>query len=237
MIIQPTQTFLDGCKTIGLELSDQEIQGLGRYLHLLLETNKQFNLTGIREPEQAWMRHILESLGLIAHIEGPMLIVDVGSGGGLPGLPLAICLPEVEMTLIEATAKKANFLQGVVDDLGLKNVKIINERAEVAGQDPLYRQTFDLAVSRAVGKMSEVLELCIPLVKVGGRVMTIKGKRVQEEMQEAADALAILGTGEIELFEALPGMEDEAVIVEVAKEHPTAKAYPRQAGTPKHQPL
>jgi 16S rRNA (guanine527-N7)-methyltransferase len=235
----PPESFLNDCKTVGLELSESELAALGRYLHLLLETNKQFNLTAITDPEAAWRRHILESLSFMPHLASARTIIDVGSGGGLPGLPLAIALPaaSVQVTLLEATGKKANFLKHIAEEMGLSHVRVVNERAEVVGQDARYRQQFDAAVSRAVGAMNVLLEFSMPLVRMNGKMLAMKGAKAGEELEQSTDAMQILGGGEIEIYEALPGLEDDAVIVEIEKARPTPKTYPRRNGEPKRVPL
>ncbi len=235
--IPPTESFLRDCKTIGLELPDAEVAALGRYLHLLLETNKLFNLTAITEPEAAWRRHILESLSFVPHIGEGRSVIDVGSGGGVPGIPLAIAMPLVQVTLLEATGKKAKFLQSVIDDMKLKNAAVVNDRAETVGQSKRHRQQYDIAVSRAVGPMNVLVELCLPLVKVGGRMLAMKGAKAEAELNEATDGIMLLGGGELEVFEAMPGLEDEAVIVEIQKANETPRTYPRLPGEPKRVPL
>jgi len=235
--LEPPDVFGQACATIGLELTDAELGRLGRYLHLLLETNRQFNLTAITDPGQAWRRHILDSLSLLPFIDASGPLIDVGSGGGLPGVPLAIARPQLPITLLEATGKKARFLERVVDDLGLTRVTVVSARAEEAGRQQTHRQRYATAVARAVGPMRVLLEYALPLVREGGRVLAMKGRRVEAELDESGDALLELGGGAVELYEALPGLEDEAVIVEVRKAGPTPPPYPRRPGEPKANPL
>ncbi|MHB1158601.1 MAG: 16S rRNA (guanine(527)-N(7))-methyltransferase RsmG [Phycisphaerales bacterium] len=239
----PAPQFLQSCQTLGLSLSHAELDQLTRYLDLLLETNKQFNLTAIVDPEKAWLRHILDSLSLLPHIptsgggSGSLSLIDVGSGGGLPGIPLAICLPQVNITLLEATGKKAHFLEQAARDLQLANVRVIHERAETLGQHKNHRQQYDLAIARAVGPLRVLLELTLPFVKVGGKLLAMKGIKAEAELAEATDAVMLLGGGEFECFEAMPGLDDEAVIIEIAKADQTPKKYPRLPGEPKLHPL
>ncbi|MFA7237150.1 MAG: 16S rRNA (guanine(527)-N(7))-methyltransferase RsmG [Phycisphaeraceae bacterium] len=234
----PTPRFLQSCQALGLSLSPAELDQLARYLDLLLETNKQFNLTAIKDPEQAWLRHILDSLSLLSHLPTSTSGgIDVGSGGGLPGIPLAICLPNIHFTLLEATGKKARFLQSVIDDLKLPNVRVIHERAETLGQHQNHRQQYDFAVARAVGPLRVLLELTLPFVKVGGKLLAMKGVKAEAELADATDAVMLLGGGEFECFEAMPGLDDEAVIIQIAKADQTPKKYPRLPGEPKLHPL
>lgn len=235
--LTPSAQFHGACTTVGLSLSDDELHKLGQYLALLLSTNQQFNLTAITAPDAAWMRHVLDSLSVLAYIESAQQIIDVGSGGGLPGLPLAICCPDKTFVLLEATGKKARFLQTAAAELGLNNVTVHHNRAETIGQQALHRQKYDVAMARAVGPMRVLLELALPLVKIGGRVLAMKGRRVVDELDEAGDAMMLLGAGAVEVYEALPGLEDEAVIVEIVKDRTTPRTYPRRPGEPKTNPL
>ena len=233
----PPPTFNAACQTVGLQLEPAERDRLAAYLQLLLETNKQFNLTAIKEPAEAWQRHILDSLSLLPFIGEARNLIDIGSGGGLPGIPLACVLPDLPITLVEATGKKARFLATCISELGLGRVEVVTDRAETAGQGVMWRGKYDIAVARAVGPLNVLLELTMPFVRSDGRVLAMKGRRLDEELRDAGDALMILGQGEIEVYEALPGLEQDAVIVEVTKRAPTPKAYPRRPGEPKTNPL
>ena len=224
-----------------IEVTEGELSALGRYLDLLLEVNEQFNLTAVRDRDQAWRRHIIDSLTLIPHLsdlaEGAK-VADVGSGGGLPGLPLAITQPKLRFTMIEATGKKARFLERCVRELGLVNSRVVSARAETLGQDPAHRQRYDVAVCRALGPMRELLEYLLPLVRVGGEVLAMKGPTVAAEMDLAANAMTLLGAGGLEIIPAYPDeFEMDAVIVAVAKTGETPRRYPRPPGVPRHEPL
>jgi len=235
-LLPPTQ-FVERCAAVGLQLSPDEIAQLGRYLKQLLDTNQQFNLTAIRDADTAWQRHVLESLSLLPHLDDAGSVVDVGSGGGAPGLPLAITLPDCQITLIEATGKKVRFLTDTAEALALTNVTVLADRAETLGQQGAHRERYDIAVARAVGPMRVLLELTLPLVRVGGRMLALKGESVEEELRDAGDALMTLGGGDVELYEALPGLSDPAVIVAVTKTDATPADYPRRPGLPKQEPL
>lgn len=238
--LKPTAEFDAACQTIGLTLEPAERERLGRYLARLLETNRRFNLTAIRDPAEAWMRHVLDSLSVLPHLptgDRPPQIIDIGSGGGLPGIPLAIARPDARFTLLEATGKKATFLKQTAQALGLKNIAVVNDRAETVGRASAYRQKYDAAIARAVGPMRVMLEYALPFVKVGGRVLAMKGRKVEQELDEAGDALMLLGGGAVEAYEALPGLADDAVIVQITKDRPTPAQYPRRPGEPKANPL
>ncbi len=226
---------------LDLNLADSVIAQLDRYLDLLLDANQHFNLTGIRDRDLAWRRLVIDSLTPLPwldEIDGNPCIVDVGSGGGLPGLVLAIARPDWRFTLIEATGKKANFLKDCVRDLGLAHVRVAPIRAEDAGQDPMHRQRYDAAVCRAVGRMAELAEYTLPLVRVGGSLLAMKGPGVEQELDAAGDAMMLLGGGELAVYDAYPeGFDQNTVIVIVQKAAPTPKAYPRRPGVPRMTPL
>lgn len=226
---------------LGVTLIDGALPKLAHYLTLLLEANERFNLTAIREPEAAWRRHIIDSLtvlpGLEQFVDGAA-VIDVGSGGGLPGIPLAIARPDLEFTLLEATGKKADFLRDCSKAIPLPNVRVVNARAETAGQNKKYREAYDAATCRALGPLRELLEYTLPFVKVGGVLFAMKGPTVESELAPAADAMTQLGAGEFQVHEAYPeGFDQNTVIVSIEKSSPTPKTYPRNPGIPRQSPL
>lgn len=219
---------------LGLALEGALAEQLGRYLALLLETNKSFNLTAITDPQEAWLKHVFDSLTLVPDLRALPAgesIIDVGSGGGLPAIPLAIALPELRFTLLEATAKKARFLEQTAADLGLGNVRVVSDRAESFGQSAA-RETFAAATSRAVSRLPVLLELTLPLVRVGGLSLAIKGEQAALEVEESAEALRILRSCVEETRRSPTG-----VVVRVRKTAATPARYPRRAGEPKRSPL
>ncbi|MEX0652830.1 MAG: 16S rRNA (guanine(527)-N(7))-methyltransferase RsmG [Phycisphaeraceae bacterium] len=226
---------------LGVTLAPDRLDTLARYLARLLDATQRVNLTAIREPDAAWRRLIIDSLTLLPGFDpvpAGAAIIDIGTGGGLPGIPLAIARPDLRVTLLEATGKKVRFLNDCITELHLANTQAIQARAEAVGQDAAHRQRYDVAVSRAVGPMPEVLEYSLPLVKVGGRVLVMKGPKVEQELAAAGDALNILGAGELEVFEAYPpAFGQDLVIVSLLKDRATPKAYPRRPGVPHHEPL
>jgi 16S rRNA (guanine527-N7)-methyltransferase len=243
--LPPTEEFLKAAGDLGVRFEEGDVQKLGLYLALLLHANKAFNLTGVEEPPQAWMRHILDSLMLLAvlaELPAGSKVIDVGSGGGLPGLPLAIVLPELRFTLLEATGKKAEFLKQAVHWLDLKNVDVLAERAEHAARfvgaqsraDGVvaHREAYDAVVARAVGRLAVVAELTVPFAKVGGRVYLIKGQKADEEVAEGMQALYLLHAHHIGTVDTPTGR-----IVVIEKTRPTPRSYPRRDGEPKRSPL
>lgn len=223
-------------------VNDEVLARLAGYLDLLLEVNRQFNLTAVRDRDRAWGTLIVDSLTPLAGLEGLVPegagIIDVGSGGGLPGVPIALALPGVAVTLLEATGKKARFLERCVSELGIKNVRVVQGRAETVGQQGEHRERYDVSVCRAVGPMRVVLEYLLPLVRVGGVVMVMKGPKAEGELEEAGDAMVTLGAGQVRVYDAYPeGFGRDTVIVAVDKEGSTPKAYPRLPGVPGQTPL
>ncbi|MEL7088755.1 MAG: 16S rRNA (guanine(527)-N(7))-methyltransferase RsmG, partial [Planctomycetota bacterium] len=198
-----------------------------------------------------WSRLIVDSLtplpGLPPEAEGDtkdeLRLIDIGTGAGLPGIPLSVTRPDIAVTLVEATGKKIAFLRSVVDQLGLDNVTLYQERIENVGQDRgdfrgPGRGRYDVAVSRAVGPLPVVLEYSLPMLKVGGKVLAMKGPKAEAELRNSGDALTKLGGGEVAVIEAYPAsFGNELVIVSVIKESATPRDYPRLPGLPKKMPL
>lgn len=225
--------FLERCAEFGVAFDEGDVGTLGRFLALLASANKVVNLTAVREPGEAWERHIFDALTLLPLLDGARTVADVGSGGGVPGLPLAIVLPEVRFTLVEATAKKAQFLLFAAEKLGLGNVRVEPRRAEELGQDAAHRGAYDAVVARAVGRLAVVSELCVPLAREeGGRVLLVKGSKADEELAEGRQALHKLHAVHAGTVETPTGR-----VVVLEKSRPTPRIYPRRPGEPKRTPL
>ena len=211
----------------GVALSEQQDQLLSRYIDLLLEANQLVNLTRITDLAAAEIQHVGDALTLLPFLPaGAITLIDVGSGGGVPGIPLAIARLDARVILLEATKKKAAFLSEAIAKLGLTNVQVLAERAESAGRGKL-RESCDVAVARAVGAMDFLVEWCLPLVKKGGKMLAMKGARIADELPAAARAIRLLGGGEPRVHPVeLPGAEHH-VIVEIPKVAKTDSKYPR----------
>lgn len=228
-------------RRLGVELDDATLAKLARYVDLLLETNRKFNLTGVRDRDEAWQRHIVDSLTLmpfLAPIAAGSQLIDVGTGGGLPGIPLALARNDLRVTLLEATGKKARFCAQCAAELGLDRVNTIHDRSETLGRDAKHRQRYNAVVCRAIGPMSTLLEYTMPLARVGGVVLAMKGPKVEGELDGAADALDLLGRGQVQVYDAYPpDFDKHTVVVIVTKQSATEDAYPRLPGVPRRDPL
>jgi 16S rRNA (guanine527-N7)-methyltransferase len=228
--------FIPAAEGLGLAFEPGELDQLGRYLTLLIETNKQFNLTAVDDPSTVWTRHVLDALTLLpmlADLPEEAMIIDVGSGGGVPGIPLSICMPHVKFTLLEPTGKKAAFLTTVAKSLGLANVRVVSDRAENLGQDKArHREKYHAAIARAVGAMNMLVELMIPLVAQGGLILCIKGAKADEELEAARTAIGLLGARHAGTTDTPTG---RVVVLEKASKTPNL--YPRRDGEPKRKPI
>ncbi|MCH8270306.1 MAG: 16S rRNA (guanine(527)-N(7))-methyltransferase RsmG [Planctomycetes bacterium] len=232
----PPASFIESVAELGVAFEPGDTERLGLFLAYLLWANERINLTAIRDPAQAWTRHILDALtllGPLSQLPPGAAVIDIGSGGGLPGIPLAITLPRVRFTLLEATGKKARFLEQVAARLQLPNVEIVNDRAEQAGAEgSALRGRFDAAVARAVGHTRVVAELALPLTRVGGLTLLVKGPRAAEELVEAKRALHALHAAHVGTITTPTGR-----IVVLEKLRATPACYPRRTGEPGRAPL
>jgi 16S rRNA (guanine527-N7)-methyltransferase len=220
-----------------LVLSESQHDQLNRYLDLLSEANQRMNLTRITDRTAAEVQHIGDALTVLPLLpKGSINLADIGSGGGVPGLPLAIARPDARVTLIESTKKKAVFLKQTAASLGLTNVTVLDQRVEDVGHS-INREKFDVAVVRAVATMDWLAEWCLPLLKKGGKMLAMKGQRITEELPIAAMAIRRLGGAPAIVHPIeLPGSEHR-VIAEIVKVQPTDALFPRSATVAKGRPL
>ena len=223
-----------------LSLSPGQIVAFQQYENLLLEWNARFNLTAIRIPEEVRRKHFLDSLScLLAMRETPCeQVIDVGTGAGFPGIPLKIACPKMRLTLVESVGKKADFCRHVVDNLHLDGVRVIQERAEVLGQSKAHREKYDWALGRAVALLPVLVEYLLPLVRVGGGMLAMKGESGPAEAHSAEQAMRLLGGHLRQLIPVtLQGVAEERYLVVVDKVACTPEGYPRRVGTPSKKPL
>lgn len=243
--LSPPTGWVERVEALGVVFAPQEVERLGAYLALLLEANSRMNLTAIRDAEEAWERHILDALTIVpVLVELPenAEVIDVGTGGGIPGLVLACVMPGTRFTLLDATAKKCDFVREAAGTLGLTNVTVVQGRAERLGNDrgepipggrtPGHRARYDGVVSRAVGRLATLLELTVPLAKVGGLIVLTKGQKADEELLEAKQTLHMLHAAHAGTVDTPTGR-----LVVIEKLRDTPKMYPRADGEPKRSPL
>jgi 16S rRNA (guanine527-N7)-methyltransferase len=235
--------LVEGAASIGIQLSDSQLARLDQLGAALREGNRRMNLTRITDAAEVETRHFLDSLSAAVplldrlNIGQTLRLVDVGSGGGMPGLPLKIAFPQLRLTLVESVNKKAEFLRETCSHLGLTEFEVVARRAELAAREPEYRDAFDWATARALGKLPVVVELCAPFLAPGGLLVAHRGGDLDAELTAAAPAfkaLRLWSRTPIEL--SLPGLAGHGLIVG-EKYAPTPDAYPRRPGLPRKRPL
>ena len=221
---------------LNIEEADAKADVLIRYMEKVLQWNEKVNLTAITDREEFVQKHLVDSLLCAETLEftEASSICDVGTGGGFPGVPLAVCYPEKEFVLMDSLAKRIRIVQQICDELSIKNVRAVHGRAEDLARTEDYREAFDLCVSRAVANMRVLSEYCIPFVRVGGSFIAYKGADCESEIDDSKEAIRRLGGGETEIRK-LPHLGHSLVIIK--KVSPTPKTYPRKAGTPARKPL
>ena len=229
-----------GIEDFGIEASDKMLADFQKYKEILVEWNQKMNLTGIEDEKEVFIKHFLDSVSAVTkgYIKNGMSLIDVGTGAGFPGLPIAIMNPNVEVTLLDSLNKRINYLNIVVRELGLKNVTTIHSRAEDGARKQELREKFDVATSRAVANMAVLSEFCMPYVRKGGYFVALKGPSIDEELKNAGNAIKTLG-GELKgiIEVSIEETDLKHNIVEVEKIKPCPKTYPRKAGTITKKPL
>lgn len=229
------QDFLDSCSGQGIELTAESQTKLAAFVRVFLETNQRMNLSAVRDEEGVWMRHIFDSLLLLKHLKADpdQHALDLGSGGGFPGLVLAIVRPDMGWTLVDSVKKKAVFLSETIEALGLENARALSDRAEVLGQSEDHRELYTVVTARAVARLNVLLELTVPLLQVGGHFFAMKGAQAEAEVKEARRAADLLGVKLIRKTEQPGG----GALLDFKKGSPTPSKYPRAVGVPGQKPL
>ena len=225
-------------KILGVRFSVEQIEQFYKYMNLLIEWNEKMNLTAITEPKEIILKHFIDSITILKYIDDNSKLVDVGTGAGFPGVPLSIMNLTLKITLVDSLNKRLIFLQEVVKELNLKNIEIVHARAEEFGQNKNYREKFDIATSRAVANLATLSEYLVPLVKIGGKIISMKASNAKEEINDAQKAIEVLG-GKIEKIEEfdLPESDIGRTIIIIDKNKCTPAIYPRKAGTPAKEPI
>lgn len=219
-----------GARELGVELSDTALEQLDEFARLLVERNHSLNLTRITDPGDIVVNHYLDSLTCLAAAEfqSGARVMDVGTGAGFPGIPIAAARPDLHVVLMDATCKKLAFVEEAAAKIGLANVEILPARAEEIGRDPAHRERYDVVITRALSEMRVLVELCLPLVRVGGLLIAQKGVGIEEEVKAALPMIGQLG-GRLNTMECitLPHSDARRAVVVITKIKPTPAAFPR----------
>lgn len=238
------ESLKNGAELVGITLTPDVIDNLFKFNNLVMEWNQKFNLTSITEDGESAEKHFIDSLLLTKVIEDQKInnsgirVCDVGAGAGFPGIPVKLANPTIDLTLLDSLNKRIGFLQFVIDEFKLQNAEAIHARVEDFGHTKSRRESYDVVTSRAVARLNVLAEFCLPLVRVGGKFLAMKGPDAGNEVMEAEKAIITLG-GQIASVEkfVLPFSQDERNIIVIQKVKTTPKNYPRKAGLPAKKPL
>jgi 16S rRNA (guanine527-N7)-methyltransferase len=231
--------FENGLQQLGITLTDLQYQQFMDYYELLVERNKVMNLTAITELNEVITKHFIDSLAMVKAIKPEReRLLDIGTGAGFPGIPLKIAFPDLNIVLLDSLKKRLTFLDEVISQLGLKEIRTLHGRAEDFGRDMDYREQFDLCVSRAVARLSSLSEYCLPYVRKGGCFISYKSGNIEEELTSSNRAIKLLGAELKEVIEyQLPDTDIQRTLIVIEKKNSTPKSYPRAAGKPSKDPL
>lgn len=228
-------------RNYGIDLDQTQADKFEKYYELLIQENQKINLTTITKYDDVVKKHFLDSCLILKDIPFSYfenkVVLDLGTGAGFPGIPLAIMLPNTSFTLVDSLNKRIEFLELIVDTLGLTNVELIHGRAEDLGRNDKYREQFDICVSRAVAALPLLLEYCSPFIKVEGNLFLYKSKKIIQEIEEAKNAFHILNCNIEKILNLADEKDYERYILKINKNNFTPNKYPRKAGKPKKNPL
>lgn len=223
-------------KMLNMDINKQKSDKFLKYMKLLIEWNEKVNLTAITDPAEIILKHFVDSLTINKYISKNSKMIDVGTGAGFPGIPIAIYREDVEVLLLDSLNKRINFLNEVVNEIQLKNVATVHSRAEDYGQNNQAREVLDIATSRAVAPLNVLAEYLLPFVKVGGICLCMKGPGLKEELDNATKSINAMG-GIVEKIEEIELENMERNILIIRKQRNTPNIYPRKAGTPSKKPI
>lgn len=238
------QKLIDGAQKLGINLSDKQITQFKLYYQELVSWNKKFNLTTITDYQEVQTKHFLDSLTVVLALTEEELrqpgfsIIDIGTGAGFPGIPLKVFLTQSRLVLLDSKAKKATFLQHIIDQLELDYVEVVIGRSEEIAHQPLFRENFTLVVSRAVASLPALVELALPFCHIGGKFIAQKKGQIEQEVVQAGKAIDVLGgkLNQVKKVE-LEELSDRRYLVIIDKICPSPEKYPRRAGTPARHPI
>lgn len=230
--------FRNSMNSIGIELTNSQLNAFETYYDMLIDRNKVMNLTAITEFDEVMDKHFLDSVYLFRSIElkADYKLIDIGTGAGFPGIPLKIVFPELKITLLDSLNKRVGFLNDVIDELNLNDIEAIHGRAEDIARNKTYRASYDIAVSRAVANLSTLSEYCLPFVKIGGKFVSYKSGDCADEVDNAKAAIHLLG-GKINKIDEFSYSNNSRSFIVIDKVMNTSNKYPRKAGLPSKKPL
>lgn len=239
-MLELKEFLIENCKHLNIDLNEYQAEQFIIYLKLLQSQNKRTNLTAIEDPYDIIIDHFVDSLSctLAASFFSGIQVIDIGTGAGLPGIPLKIYEPKLELTLIESRQKKIDFIREVCDILRLNDVKVLQGRAEEYGHSKEYRGEYDIAVARAVSELNVLIEYALPFLRKNGKLVAHKGSAYEEELQTAQHAMKLVG-GKLEKVKevSLPGKRKKTNLIVIIKERSTPFQFPRSTGIPQKKPL
>ncbi len=223
---------------IDIKFTEEQLNQFYEYMNLLLEWNEKINLTAITAPNEVILKHFIDSLTINKYIKENSTLADVGTGAGFPGIPLKILRPDLKITLVDSLNKRINFLNEVINKLNLVNIETVHSRIEDFGKDKKYRESFDFVTARAVANLAVLSEYLLPIAKVGGQCVCMKGSSVEEELSNGKNAIKVLG-GNIKNIDefVLPDSDMSRNVIIIDKIKNTPNKYPRKAGIPVKEPL
>ena len=223
---------------IDIKFTEEQLNQFYEYMNLLLEWNEKINLTAITAPNEVILKHFIDSLTINKYIKENSTLADVGTGAGFPGIPLKILRPDLKITLVDSLNKRINFLNEVINKLNLVNIETVHSRIEDFGKDKKYREIFDFVTARAVANLAVLSEYLLPIAKVGGQCVCMKGSSVEEELSNGKNAIKVLG-GNIKNIDefVLPDSDMSRNVIIIDKIKNTPNKYPRKAGIPVKEPL
>ena len=233
------QFLIDYAKKLHINLNDIKCKQMIQYYKLLIEWNEKINLTSITDYKDVVVKHFIDSLSIVNSMDmnGEYSLIDIGTGAGFPGIPLKIVFPMLDVVLVDSLDKRVKFLNIVIKELGIKNIKAVHARAEEFGHSN-YRETFDICVTRAVANLAVVSEYCLPLVSVGGYFVAYKSADIKDEIFDSEIAIEELGGAieDVDIF-TLPDTDIERSLIRIYKDFETPDKYPRRNGVPLKKPI
>ena len=233
-----SEDLMKKAEIININIREKNLEKFYQYMNLLIEWNQKMNLTAIIEPKEIIQKHFIDSITVNKYVQEAKKVLDVGTGAGFPGIPLKIINSNCEFTLVDSLNKRIHFLEEVCQQLNLEKIQCLHARAEELARNEKYREKYDIVTSRAVARLSTLLEYMLPFIKIRGQCICMKGANIVEELEEAKKAIKELG-GELEQVENiyLPESDIERNIVVIKKIKCTPNLYPRKAGIPSKQPI